>query len=419
MCNARMQAVLGVIVAGAAACHADGSGGGAASQGGIAGDEVVVALCGRIDWCADGWGRLVMDPNRCLEGVAFTWMEGCEPLVFANSQAEVDACVADIRAMTCRDMYDLGDAAFFLPLLSTPFAKPASCMRLRPLGSGVLPVVGRGASCEHAKCQPGDYCKRPASTGVTRTCRVCAERISEGSLCDRPGPIGTGCASGLYCGPADQLCRQRAAAGAPCASSFECLSGWCDATSHCATRLPRDAACVSGDRCAGALVCISDICTDRGGEGATCTTDNECMWDFYCDTTVGQCTPAKLCEAGIGEVCRFDNACVATAFCAGTPPTCVPRLDASQPCDDPMQCAEPLVCQFVPPTCEPRAAAGEACGASYGCEAGLYCEERSMAPTCEVLKADGEPCARDYECVSDSCGSTTSPPTCDAACVMP
>jgi hypothetical protein len=271
--------------------------------------------------------------------------------------ANVQACIASIRQMTCTDL-QMGFASACLAGGTGEGGAPCSaasecasryCSEIYPTCGTCGPPLELGATCgsvASGTCRSGTIC-HPA----TRVCvptPLAVTHARAGEACDLSGNPPVGCEGALLCLPAmpgatQGTCTSRAAlpkAGEPCldvspAYSIKCASG-----------LTCGLSTADGGR---TLLC---------GDPAPCGTTS-CPSGEYCYEAPAvsiRCQPYALagqpCSTGAPE---GDQRCAAGLACTGGTRsgdggstyrgTCNPRVSLDEPCDDVRLCRAPLVCQ--------------------------------------------------------------------------
>lgn len=169
------------------------------------------------------------------------------------------------------------------------------------------------SECVSLRCVDGVCCESPC----TGTCRTCNDPASPGKCVLSPAaaPDPPGCPAPATCTSAGECAGK--AAGTTCASSLECLSGFCADGTCC------DTLCAGGcDVCDGTGGYAAGTCTPiKKGLGGkpncspyrcdgvsgecptTCTSDADCAGIRYCNNTVGgMCLEQK----STGEPCGPD-----------------------------------------------------------------------------------------------------------------
>lgn len=175
-------------------------------------------------------------------------------------------------------------------------------------------------------CDDGEIC--PGNVWCDLSAGQCRPGVLEGGACgtiigSAGGTSHADCALNLWCdaatGLAPGVCQQRSAAGGPCISSGNCLSGlYCEgffsgATvtfGTCVATAGPGAACVSSSQCQSGLVCRAGAC-GLGGEGDGCAQDDECAAGLFCH----QATCAKANYPG--SPCNDKDAFCAYSRCTG------------------------------------------------------------------------------------------------------
>jgi hypothetical protein len=179
-------------------------------------------------------------------------------------------------------------------------------------------------------CCGSDNVCRPNPTGL-------------GNRCLPPGAVGaacvelTDCAAELTCDPSTGQCR--VAAGLPCSTNSDCVSGICDDyTGTCAGGCFADgAACVDpADCCTGYCDSYTRACTAFcTGDSGPCSANTECC-SGMCDDLTGQCLASCLPTA---SSC-VDHTDCCSSLCDAYAGMCV-QADG-QPCLDDSECASGL-----------------------------------------------------------------------------
>jgi hypothetical protein len=275
--------------------------------------------------------------------------------------------------------------------------------------AGVLELHVRGNACaegcDTASCVDGVCCE--ASCGA---CQRCDTAASPGLCAIVSGAESPRCMGSSAC-DATGVCVAKAALGAPCAGSANCLSGQCADGVCCAS------AC--GDPCASCALAGSEgTCTPRPagatpkascggyrcGGGSTscpssCTKDADCIDGAYCSAT-GVCTG----RASLGAPCASGDEC-GSGHCAD-------GVCCDQACDG--SCG---VCNAAPHvgTCTPvKGAPAAGHPACTGKGVGTPC-----GPRCDGAGIDG--CsfapATVTACSANACadGTETHASVCDGA----
>ena len=170
-------------------------------------------------------------------------------------------------------------------------------------------VVGVGGDCQY---------------GTT----VCQSGLSCQGICERPGPVGTGCSTdtdcddGLTCPLAGMLtCVQRATLGQSC-DQLSCEFGqgcaWSiDGGTSCQP-LIAGGSCVDdldGGLCLEAQQCVDGGCVPLGIAGDPCGQDSDCF--------IGRCVSGSCALVGAGSPCGGNQDCTSNRCDAsGSAPVC-------------------------------------------------------------------------------------------------
>lgn len=248
--------------------------------------------------------------------------------------------------------------------------------------------------------------------------------------------------------------------GATCATSVECMNGYChhedscmgtctayaatgtvcnlgdvscapdadcDSTTHKCTTATGTAgmACSQSMNtgCIPTLTCLdpdgdgNGTCTALPSRGQTCTSDtilcdlNSAICDYDYTTMNGYCVPAATLDPArciIDAQCTGDSYCRGASFGTGTYGTCTARAHRGASCATD-KCVNGLTCR-PDHTCGDAPAIGETCTPASGCADGL-CAGSGM---CVARYAGGQHCTLNNQCASGNCRVTTA--TCSPAC---
>jgi hypothetical protein len=263
---------------------------------------------------------------------------------YRTSQAELDACVADIGAAVCTLH------------ASEARANSAHCQDI------VTGTVAVGGPClVGGDCVANAHCLRQQSTcGGTCTADLTT------------GPCGPGYAAvavGYFCQD-NSTVAPKAASGQACTADKGCLPGLvCEASGVCGVQgtAPVDAACLIDHDCAPGEACLFarpdgglGACAARGGTNASCAvpfpdggkaefadggfrpTSRLCKGELFCNPTTVTCQESSV----LGEACGTDGGvpkCLVGACNGGT---CA-RLAEGAPCTSASDCASGVCFGFT------------------------------------------------------------------------
>lgn len=295
----------------------DGNGeAGAPGEGGSAGQSVdaaqyaacaeyIVAQCERRASC----GETLSEATCIAVGLPL-----CPDLLFsAGSRVSIDAvarCAQAYRDADCDDInrgsypeceYEPGTIKEGSACAFSTQCETLACGAYSQNDCGVcLPVLEEGDECSSGKgiCPNGTMC-----TGTCEPARPM--NLPGGSACE----VTFQCEGGFVCRASDEggrTCQPFLDLGEPCAGSWECREGHCDAeTKKCTPSAPVGARCSEDGwgyqrGCAGDAVCDELAqprrCVERVGPGESC-------W-----LRVGDSNPRGNCQAGLDCVC-LDATC--------------------------------------------------------------------------------------------------------------
>lgn len=389
---------------------------------------------GRSDAGADGGQEDAGEPDGGIGEAVF-----CPTLAQARCDRELDCdlldlaqlptCVARLTA-ACRDDFrrvDAGAATFDPPAAATclaalpawrciqgPLSLPDACAFHRVFDPAGQP----GTACvDSGDCVQG-FCFGTASE--CRTCRDFAGLSQPCSTTDkRCDPLAQ------YCPPASipRTCAALLADGAPCGSSLECATAWCnysadvpDAGPDRCGRLPLDAGCgdpsdcVPGAWCRGYAWSGSAVtpgtCAPRLALGAPCANlpdDDGCLEPATC--LGGTCAAPAPYSLDAGAECETLSHCQEPLYCRGYEAlqpdggrslrsgTCAPRLGPGAACSFTTyvdtDCGEGATCG-ASGRCVLRGSADAGCQARYECRDFLACPNSTAR--CAPYLALGQPC---------------------------
>ena len=251
-------------------------------------------------------------------------------LVFDESQ--LDACLADIRALGC-------------DLLATRW--PASCEAM------LAGTAADGETCfADLDCAGDAYCAYETAGMCPGTC---TPRAAADGDCS-PGADNE-CQNGLVCVDSIGKCKAPAVAGEPCvtdgappcAYGFDCVEVNDVATCRSLTDIY---AGEEGDDC-------------NPSEGRLCIKDLSRDLNLVCSRASRTCVRAVLSNDGCSEA--FPDPCPAEQYCNEVDGACRLRETVERACDPGVEkmCAEGYVC--IDDECVPLSAAGQGCTADETC----------------------------------------------------
>jgi hypothetical protein len=214
------------------------------------------------------------------------------------------------------------------------------------------------------KCSAGDSCAIDSST-----IRVCG-------------------ADDMYCNSSDSKCTKKAAIGATCSSSSNCLIDEGEditcSSSKCTEWYYKSAgdACTTENECSYAEGTISTVCTagkcESVASGAACSDSRQCVDGLWCN--FGTAT-TRSCGARIaaGADCRSGDVCAAGYSCSATTTTsgkCVEWFSVAKGAQcsalNLFNCADGLTCDLTTNTCIDSPTGGNDCGTAV-CPTNQYC----------------------------------------------
>ncbi len=385
--------------------------------------------------CRPGtWGRRWGE--RLLEAVA----DGRRSLDVAQARE----CLAQARALR----------------LSMPGYQLRASADWRALRDGVcagfsVGLRSAGQSCvDDWDCAAGLGCHSDAPTVAGS--KTCSPRAALGEPCNLEYHR---CVAGAYCDAgADHAgtCRAQLAAGQPCATGEECLSGICrDDTDVCQPLVELGAPCTESAECSGTPCAVCRplvgegplVCSLAGGDGEYCRTWDDCASDLGCTGHVCQALPAGAtcgpheCAFLVGEnLCNDDPECTwevhaGFGFCVSTDQhLCQPGLscwsanDCGGGIDEPTCLSRPgchwladkqlgaAFCVDALGACTRLPSSGPCLGEppSGACADGFVCD---AAHQCVPPGRQDDPCATDADC-DPRFGLRCVALTCQAVCQL-
>lgn len=365
---------------------------------------------GALDACIQQFNarpcNMVVEAERCVPGQQ--QINLCDPdLIFFGKQKVGEECTAGSE-------YECGEGL----QCAQYFEALGICVEAQPVA---------GLCFQDEDCQDGLYCDY-----TTGTCAAGSDVGGPCAYADPENPVpGTEtqrCKVELSCDPASNTCVDYCAAGAECATEFDCPEGLECIVGRCGTPGPEGAPCFTGTDCQSEQCDPTTMtCVGLLANGETCNSSAECAG--WCDTTTFTCAD----QAGNGQPCdSFSSDECGSGFCDTANvngPTCTPFAQMGEDCSaipcDPEQeisCADD-VCRATPfgngvscfsdfecesevcfeGSCQNGTAVGGTCnglGTIADCELGSYCssEEPDVDGTCTALKRTGETCLEDREC---------------------
>lgn len=403
-----------------------GVGGGGGGVAGTNGEAYAQAYCGRVFDCCntadivERLGNRVVDYAGCRITYRTIWEGGIEPIVAEGvkagrvefSQANFDACLTSLGAMTCGDFNK-----------APPFCEDI-----------FTPKVALGQPCfADIECVDGK-CDIPngASSG---TC-VAKPAVMLGGACSD----SSDCAGGLYC--SGMTCQTQKADGQACTNNKECAAG----------------ACV-GDAQGGMGQC-GKIC-EGGGPGAgkidealetiggplaiaecgkffeCCSGDEFDQFLFPGMRTKSQCLAlysgllglalVDLHNSSVENKVKIDGTkmqgCIddfAAATCSEFAKKSIFGCDGGitgliadgASCTDDNQCVSKYCNEPMPNQGKCAALPGAGAPCTSQCAAGLYCDGTMCVPQ----KALGTMCSTKDECVEGRCYGSSGTKTCTLIC---
>lgn len=280
---------------------------------------------------------------------------------------ELGRCLADIRALSCADIFaaDVDPFAVCQPYTGT--------------------VSDQGQCVLHAECAvAGGYCER---TGCADGDACCLGQCASPKALDEP------CAGDIECGP-----------------SAYCVAGTC-ADGSVGARCAEHAQCDSDNYCDGAA-CVADRAS-----GAACEADAQCPAP---ETCVGRNLPAGgMCARSLatGDPCAIACRSFFSHYCEQPDPsslgTCQPRVEAGTLCTSQvMPCQIHMTCAPDSNACAPSGDVGDPCQNSINCQffRDVFCStelDGAAAGECLDRQPDGAACADDSHCLSGLCHEGT------------
>jgi hypothetical protein len=214
-----------------------------------------------------------------------------------------------------------------------------------------------------------DLLELPGVTWPTQQCadafaaHSCDEllRNADPAPCRQGGALAAGaeCASSFQCqtrrcsqfvGARCFTCVERGGPGAPCGSSVACQDDLvCGDRRVCVAPRALGAACDADGPCQVPLLCKQGKCAARGGEGAPCATSDDCdiVAGIGCNAALGKCV-----RYTVGGTCRTRpdgtfELCAGRGTCDQATLTCVPAAADGAPCSDELgpRCRSPATCK--------------------------------------------------------------------------
>ncbi|HUB05593.1 MAG TPA: hypothetical protein VMB50_01255 [Myxococcales bacterium] len=274
---------------------------------------------------------------------------------------------------------------------------------VRPGGAcGPLDECAGNVSCVADLCGGPDA--GPTHTGAPRAPCTSSEDCQSCLLCN---PLTLQCQTGLatasctgdydcdtpllYCGGPDAGCLPAVTVGEPCAASgsASCLDGWCDPIALVCRPIS-----ALGGPCASSADCLAGYC-----RGATAAVDGTCT-PFPATGQLCGAPPLSYDCADPGDYCNL----------VGVQGTCAALPGLRQPCAA-GECAAGLYCGAGDAGCETLPGLNESCTSP-----GLLCHSPYVCNASDLCVAQlpgGASCTQSSDCLSDDCsgGVCTSPCT--------
>lgn len=210
------------------------------------------------------------------------------------------------------------------------------------------------------------------------------------------------------------------AEGAPCTTSDQCASTYCNTTASatgcgtCGKTVAVGGSCTGGERCVRGSSCLSGTCTapTYGAAGAACdsTKGLYCTAGLYCDATGKTCKALPAAgEACPGYVCATGLNCDATTKLCYAPTT----VGAGQPCGGTTKnvCGNGLVCKsgvcaiitWVKPGQDCSAAGSQCLHGSCGLTTKVCPPVLADGAACDTLKPEAGICNDLASCIGGKC----------------
>jgi hypothetical protein len=314
--------------------------------------------------------------------------------------ASATACLAQATGKACNPA----------PGMAPPPVNPMQTDPCSKVFVGATPV---GSECiyEH-ECVSGAHC---VADQLATGRGVCVPYQESSQICNGSADCDP-TVTQLYCAQQDFTCHVRAKLGEACAYTTD--------TTGTNPALPMLLEC---DTSVANLYCdpMSKTCKQLPGDGQPCLSplppgvatacDPDPSLQLVCSTQ-GTTQPGGTCRAPgrAGSDCST-VACDKGLYCAstGTMMVCTALPTLGQSClQSGEQCAMPYFCNSAKNyVCDQPATLGQSCDL-VSCDTGLYCDRTLSPNTCKAQLPDGSQCTQAQQCLSDVCGGTTFPETC-------
>ena len=197
-----------------------------------------------------------------------------------------------------------------------------------------------------------------------------------------------------------QMFTPAAAPTAPCNSTFDCTSGWCQVTAacpgQCTPYVAIDAACTAADRCPPGSTCANGFCRAYRALNDPCSADAPCEpYALLCTGGPATCQPRKT-----SGTCVTSAECLPSYNC--TPPliggSCTPAKHLADSCTSGRyECELFTRCSNVTSQCTLLSEAGGSCLILEGELAGCLDANCSWG-TCASYRAIGAACGSNADC---------------------